>query len=1099
MALGEYHGGGDSGPPPIDGSLRVLEPHYRVRESFQKHARTISAISDISVAPSEQPLRRDDQAEIKCIFLCDSETERKCVFEAINKALADGESRIQDVKLVQHHWEKPCDDGVDMRPCVAPSPFGNSMGNGTDTPGLADGFFRFTIRGRSFRLMLLSKDKQNLLKIYSFDFVFVGLQVTNGQGGLDENIWEFEWKRLERYSRKAVAPIILLGYFRDVLKLGKGDFCLQRTIQESKERVQKAGPVYRAIPRFCDFVTGDSGQLESVFNDVSRLFVSPGFRLQQCAIINNLVHFTQIVDNPNLTEEDVQYPDQSHGDNPLMIAAKLRHKDLISASLRSTKFTTGGEDNAFLREVMHMRNKNQQTLLAMVALQGPELEEQKLLILQKEIQIHCVSEITHVADQLKLQRCLRSQLKSSAEASIILDQVRALQGIPKTEPELKAEKCKVWSRLFFSSLLLSLVFNAIDTGSDILIMIRYYHEMMGSNSVASNVTCGDDELGNDSDFGAPNCNASGHEPISIQCFPSALSPVQKFGYTLFFILVPWPFFIYEFCTSPQCQQMLARGGEIIYDMSHCRGFVPIVQSYFRAIIYFITFVACLLFWPIAILFIKYFSDGKYYLAKGAQRANREKKIEASEVLYSTARVMEVSLESSFQPTIQLYIIFPVLVRTLTASSFSFRIFTVCKSDKLDFPMLKMDQTLSIITSILSLAWCFTTYHATLKRGALDKDLAALFYRAILFLSVLFQIVGRLFILVLFSYSFGPGQYFPLLIFLGGHIVVMFVLHLIFSDANVYWQKGGVLNISFFHYMMGNSLANIYIHNWIRMDPLLIQFAKPLQHVSTLVRQLIFDLVFTLENIALLVFAVHSNIVEVQENKWTFVFVLMGFTILGLILKCVYYRYLHIWAWLIMDYITKTEDGHWKCILFSNMYFCGSLKEREILLCCIPKPVLQAFNMICGERDFGCRGGATCNPCMAVLMVFIFPIALALALVALTVCIILALLFLPVFLLMILPCAIVMKCRRHKRQSNNNIIKIQDSDSKLEENSEKHHEQLPMLIGSTLAAKTQYDLEKVNARSPPAFSKSRNNSTEQSDENRSPDVLCEEPATLSTNV
>jgi hypothetical protein len=54
------------------------------------------------------------------------------------------------------------------------------------------------------------------------------------------------------------------------------------------------------------------------------------------------------------------------------------------------------------------------------------------------------------------------------------------------------------------------------------------------------------------------------------------------------------------------------------------------------------------------------------------------------------------------------------------------------------------QTISIITSILSLAWCFTTYHATLKRGALDKDLAALFYRSVLFLSVLFQVTHRIF-------------------------------------------------------------------------------------------------------------------------------------------------------------------------------------------------------------------------------------------------------------------------------------------------------------------------------------------------------------------
>ena len=103
---------------------------------------------------------------------------------------------------------------------------------------------------------------------------------------------------------------------------------------------------------------------------------------------------------------------------------------------------------------------------------GPELEEQKLLILGKEVQIHIESPLTHEADQIKLQRCLRTQLKTSAEAATILDQSRALQGIPKTEKELEAEKGKVWSRLFFASLLVSLVFNSIDTGSDILIMIR---------------------------------------------------------------------------------------------------------------------------------------------------------------------------------------------------------------------------------------------------------------------------------------------------------------------------------------------------------------------------------------------------------------------------------------------------------------------------------------------------------------------------------------------------------------------------------------------------------------------------------------------------
>merc|ERR1719411_675158 len=171
-------------------------------------------------------------------------------------------------------------------------------------------------------------------------------------------------------------------------------------------------------------------------------------------------------------------------------------------------------------------------------------------------------------------------------------------------------------------------------------------------------------------------------------------------------------------------------------------------------------------------------------------------------------------------------------------------------------------------------------------------------------------------------------------------MAMTLLHFVFSDALRYWKEGGFLNLSFFHYMIGNGLANIYIHNWIRMDPLLIPFTKPLQHVSTLCRQLMFDLVFISENIILLGIALNSEIKELKDNKIEISIILMGFCIIGIILKCVYYRYLHIWAWLIMDYIVKIEDDHWRCSLFSYMYLCGNLRRRELTLCCVPSPIYK---------------------------------------------------------------------------------------------------------------------------------------------------------------
>ena len=76
----------------------------------------------------------------------------------------------------------------------------------------------------------------------------------------------------------------------------------------------------------------------------------------------------------------------------------------------------------------------------------------------------------------------------------------------------------------------------------------------------------------------------------------------------------------------------------------------------------------------------------------------------------------------------------------------------------------------------------------------------------------------------------------------------------------------------------------------RMDPLLLPWSKPLQHVSTLVRQFLFDFIIVVEDCVLLGYALNSNITELQDNKMVFVITLLGFQIVGLILKCVYYRY-----------------------------------------------------------------------------------------------------------------------------------------------------------------------------------------------------------------
>ena len=60
--------------------------------------------------------------------------------------------------------------------------------------------------------------------------------------------------------------------------------------------------------------------------------------------------------------------------------------------------------------------------------------------------------------------------------------------------------------------------------------------------------------------------------ITLKCFPMAMDSHAKFGYTLFFILVPWPFFIYEFFTSQHYDILVTKGARIVVSTFFGRGF-----------------------------------------------------------------------------------------------------------------------------------------------------------------------------------------------------------------------------------------------------------------------------------------------------------------------------------------------------------------------------------------------------------------------------------------------------------------------------------------------------------------------------------------------
>jgi hypothetical protein len=175
----------------------------------------------------------------------------------------------------------------------------------------------------------------------------------------------------------------------------------------------------------------------------------------------------------------------------------------------------------------------------------------------------------------------------------------------------------------------------------------------------------------------------------------------------------------------------------------------------------------------------------------------------SEVASSRAQVIEVAIESTFQPLLQLYLLLPVLVTGMQTLGTDFLEF--------DLKMMKRIQFYSVVTSIISLAWSFAFYKASIKREALDFCIN-FFGRTVMIISNLFMITSRLIALVTFAYCFGPGQFLPLMAGLLYHVVLFSVLHYATSP----FPKKREISWKIVNHCLLNGLANIYSHHIIIM-------------------------------------------------------------------------------------------------------------------------------------------------------------------------------------------------------------------------------------------------------------------------------------------
>lgn len=190
---------------------------------------------------------------------------------------------------------------------------------------------------------------------------------------------------------------------------------------------------------------------------------------------------------------------------------------------------------------------------------------------------------------------------------------------------------------------------------------------------------------------------------------------------------------------------------------------------------FITIFVVVLWQPITAL-IKFYRDGVYETSSGKDKVKELRKRRFLDVAASRADLIETSIEATFEPLVQGYIIFPSIINITKRLMKSV---TVQLNGDLNitFQLSSLEQTqlFSIVTSILSLAWCYSDYTSVKKHLQLDITVSP-FLRILMCIWMILLLVARLLAFMLFSVYWGPGEIKGLMVFAAVHVILASVIH-----------------------------------------------------------------------------------------------------------------------------------------------------------------------------------------------------------------------------------------------------------------------------------------------------------------------------------
>ena len=166
--------------------------------------------------------------------------------------------------------------------------------------------------------------------------------------------------------------------------------------------------------------------------------------------------------------------------------------------------------------------------------------------------------------------------------------------------------------------------------------------------------------------------------------------------------------------------------------------------------------------PVIISIRKAYLLYKYYSTKGHEQLKWKAYSNVMAQKAGMVHLSEVCIESTFLSILNWYILLPNFLMKLNIY--------------LDSPDNSLIlSAVSFFISIVSLAWSYTSYIADQKGSALSLTWDPT-SRIVLFISYLLLIFARMNCIVLFMFYFGPGSFYPGMLFLICHIILMMIIH-----------------------------------------------------------------------------------------------------------------------------------------------------------------------------------------------------------------------------------------------------------------------------------------------------------------------------------